>query len=250
MEDVEVVTEINAKMSKSLKNVINPDDVIAEFGADTFRLYEMYMGPLEASKPWNTRDITGLSRFLARAWRVCVDEESGAVRLAESASSEIEKKLHRVIDRVGSDVERLAFNTAIAAMIELVNLASSAGEKAGPSGSSGVLTKDQMERFALALAPFAPHMAEELWEKLGHSASLAYEAWPAVDPAMLRDDEVEVAVQIAGKLKARIMAPTSLDAAGLEHYALTHADVAPLIAGKQVRKVIAVPGRLVNIIAG
>ncbi|MDX9912661.1 MAG: leucine--tRNA ligase [Phycisphaerales bacterium] len=253
------VTQITAKMSKSLKNVINPDDVIAEFGADTFRLYEMYMGPLEASKPWNTRDITGLSRFLARAWRVCVDEESGAVRLAESASSEIEKKLHRVIDRVGSDIERLAFNTAIAAMIELVNLASSAGEKAGgagssgssgPSGSWGVLTKDQMERFALALAPFAPHMAEELWEKLGHSASLAYEAWPAVDPAMLRDDEVEVAVQIAGKLKARIMAPTSLDAAGLEHYALTHADVAPLIAGKQVRKVIAVPGRLVNIIAG
>jgi leucyl-tRNA synthetase len=234
----DVVTQITAKMSKTLKNVVNPDDIIAEFGADTFRLYEMYMGPLEASKPWNTRDIAGLSRFLQRAYRLVINEESGALTLAASADAEVEKQLHRTIHKVQGDIERLAFNTAIAALIGLVNSATGVG-----------LTQAQAEAFACVLAPFAPHLAEELWQRLGKSGFVSLAAWPTVDDALLHDDTVEVPVQIMGKVRHRIFVPAGADAATLEKLALADAKVQELLVGKTVRKVIAVPGKLINLVA-
>jgi leucyl-tRNA synthetase len=233
------VTQVVAKMSKSLKNVVNPDDIIADYGADTFRLYEMYMGPLEASKPWNTRDIAGLFRFLQRAWRLAIDEDTGEVRLAAAPSPAVEKQLHRTIARVAHDIDRLAFNTAIAALIEFVNAATAGG-----------ITPDQMKRFTLALAPFAPHLAEELWQRLGESASLAHAPWPAVDEAMLRDDEIELPVQVMGKVRGKITVPADADEKAIESAALADEKVIAALQGKAVRKVIIVPGKIVNIVAG
>jgi leucyl-tRNA synthetase len=233
------LTPIVAKMSKSLKNVVNPDDVIAEFGADTFRLYEMYMGPLEASKPWNPRDITGLFRFLARAWRVAVDEKTGAVRLGSAPDAVIEKQLHRVIAKVAADIERLSFNTAIAAMIEFVNMV-----------GANPLSKDQLERFMLVLSPFAPHVAEEVWRRLGREGFASLAAWPAFDPAMLRDHEVELAVQIQGKVRCKVVVPSDAEPKAIEEMTLANSEVQKALAGKPIKKIIVVPGRLVNIVAG
>ena len=244
------VAQIVAKMSKSLKNVVNPDDVIAEYGADTFRLYEMYMGPLEASKPWNTRDIVGVFRFLQRAWRLAVDERTGELLCAASADPKIEKLLHRTIHKVGEDIERLSFNTAIAAMIELVNAATRPTGMTDPA--QGGMTRDQLERFARILWPFSPHFADELGSKLGVKGGLNggfyASAWPSHDAVLLVDDEVEMPVQIQGKIKARLMVPTKADAAAVEALALAHADVIAAIAGRPVKKVVVVPGRMVNIV--
>jgi leucyl-tRNA synthetase len=249
----ERLTQVITKMSKSLKNVVNPDDIIAEFGADTFRLYEMYLGPLEASKPWNTRDIIGLFRFLQRAWRLCVNEQTGELRLAPSANVAVERQLHRAIAKVAPDIERLAFNTAIAALIEFVNVATKAAEGSGGVGgaasSVAALTKDQMERFALVMAPFTPHIAEELWSKLGHDEMLAYESWPEVDPAMLVEDAVEIVVQILGKVRGKVTVPAGADEKALEAAALGDEKIKAQLEGKTVKKVIVVPGRLVNIVA-
>jgi leucyl-tRNA synthetase len=244
------LTPVVAKMSKTLKNVVNPDDIIAEFGADTFRLYEMYMGPLEASKPWNTRDILGLHRFLQRLWRSVIHEETGQPRLAEAVDPAVEKQLHRTIAKVESDIERLSFNTAIAAMIELVNLATS------KSGEGAIFTQQQARRVAALLAPFAPHTADELHDRLGgvdhmgqQVRTLYNSTWPRYDESQLVDDEVEIAVQLSGKVKARIMVPADADSERLQAIALDHPEIKPLLEGKTVRKVIAVPGRLVNIVA-
>jgi leucyl-tRNA synthetase len=233
------VTRTIAKMSKSLKNVVNPDEIIEQFGVDTFRLYEMYMGPLEASKPWNTDDTIGLFRFLQRVWRTCVDEETGGIRLAEQGDPGIEKRLHRVTAKVGEDIERLSFNTAIASMIELINAA------LGPGFSRG-----QMDRFLRLLAPFAPHIAEELRHRLGEPGFIAAAEWPGHDPAMLIDSEIEVPVQVGGKIRARIMMPADADAESMRSIALAHPQVQQHLEGKTVRKVIAVPGQIVNIVAG
>ena len=244
------VTQIVAKMSKSLKNVVNPDDVIVEYGADTFRLYEMYMGPLEASKPWNTRDIVGVFRFLQRAWRLAIDEKTGEVLAATQPDAKIERLLHRTIHKVGEDIEKLSFNTAIAAMIELVNAATRPTGLTDPS--QGGMTRDQLARFARVLWPFAPHFADELGARLGlHPAGGAGffgSTWPAYDSAMLVDDEIEMPVQIQGKIKARLMVPAKADAAAIEALALAHADVVAAIAGRAVKKVVVVPGRMVNIV--
>jgi leucyl-tRNA synthetase len=235
----EKVTQIVAKMSKSLRNITSPDDVFAAYGADTFRLYEMYMGPLDASKPWNTRDISGLMRFLQRAWRVLVNEVTGEPTLAAATNAEVEKQLHRTIAKVQADIERLAFNTAIAALIGFVNTAT----------AEGGMTKDQAGRFVRVLAPFAPHMAEELWHKLGETTLVSLASWPSYDEAQLQDDEIEVPVQISGKVRHRLHIPASADAKAMEALALADAKVKELIAGKTVRKVIVVPGKLINIVA-
>ncbi len=266
IHDVQRVTQITAKMSKSLKNVVNPDDVIAEFGADTFRLYEMYMGPLDASKPWNPRDITGCFRFLQRAWRVLISEATGELTLAAQPDATLDKQLHRLIAKVESDIERLAFNTAIAAMIEFVNAATSlSNAKQGQPA----LTADQARRFALVLSPFAPHMAEELWHKIRAVASSAigapatpttsesssepwrfcmHQAWPTHDPAQLQDDAIELAVQIQGKVRAKITVPASAEPKAVEAIALADAAVIKALEGKKVTKVIVVPKKLVNIV--
>jgi leucyl-tRNA synthetase len=235
----QAVKQVVAKMSKSLKNVVNPDDVIAEYGADTMRLYEMYMGPLEASKPWNPRDITGLFRFIQRAWRLLVDEETGRARTGEQGDEKVEKALHRTVAKVGADIERLAFNTAIAAMIEFVNLATASGAP---------LTRSQAERFALTLAPFAPHLAEEVWSRLGHTRSLAYEPWPQVDERMLRDTEIELPVQVNGKLRDRITVPAEAEPKAVESAALSASKVREALEGKTVVKIVVVPRKLVNIV--
>jgi len=234
----EPVKQIVAKMSKSLKNVVNPDDVIAEFGADTFRLYEMYMGPIEAAKPWNTRDIIGPFRFLQRVWRLAVDEDTGELSLRETPHEGVERALHKATHKVRHDIENLAFNTAIAAMIQFVNEATGEG-----------VTRDQLHRFVRILAPFAPHICEELWSRLGETGFVSLAPWPAHDEAMLVDDTVEIAVQIKGKVRAKLMVPAGADAATLETLALEHPDVRSFLEGLTVRKVIAVPGRLVNIVA-
>ncbi len=238
IETGERVHQITAKMSKSLKNVVNPDDVIAEYGADTFRLYEMYMGPLESSKPWNTRDIVGLHRLLQKIWRLCVNED-GSPRLAGSPRGESEKRLHRLIAKTGSDIERLSFNTAIAAIYEFVNEVSE-------------LTEDQADRFVRVLAPFAPHVGEELWSRLGPGGtrgSVSHASWPDHDPSMLVDDEVEIPVQVMGKVRSRITVAAGADATVLESAALADQKIAELIEGKTVRKVVVVPGKMVNIVA-
>ncbi len=239
----ETVTQVVAKMSKSLKNVVNPDEVIEAFGADTFRLYEMYLGPLDASKPWNPRDIAGLFRFLQRTWRAVIDERTGALRTAEARDEALEKMLHRTIQKVGDDIERLSFNTAIAAMIEFTNASVSDGDGAGK------LTPDQIERYVITLAPFVPHLAEEIWAKLGHQPSVADAAWPKVDPAMLKDDEIEMPVQILGKVRGRIMVPADADQKTTEELALGDEKIKAQLEGKTVRKVIVVPGKIINVIA-
>lgn len=235
----ESVTPVVTKMSKRYKNVVNPDDVIAEFGADTFRMYEMYMGPLDQSKPWNTRDAVGIFRFLQRLWRLAVDEQTGELRLRPEPDAGVEKQLHRTIHKIAQDIPKLAFNTAIAAMIEFVNAATSAGG----------LSRDQLGRAALMLAPFAPHIAEELWSRLGHSGSLAYERFPAVDARMLVDDTVEVPVQIGGKVRAKVTVGSSADKAAHEAAAMADDKVQAALAGKKVQKVVVVPGKMINIVA-
>jgi len=229
-----------AKMSKSLKNVINPDDVIAEYGADTMRLYEMYMGPLEASKPWNPRDITGCFRFLQRSWRLLIDEATGRARVSETQDERVERELHRTIARIGPQIEELRFNTAIADLIKFVNLV--------PAGAA--LTRSQADRLALVLAPFAPHVAEEVWSRLGHASSLAYEPWPTVDESMLHDAQVEIPIQINGKVRGRIMVPAGADAQCTEAAAMAYPRVKELVENKPVKKVIVVPGKLVNLVVG
>ncbi len=234
---------INAKMSKSLKNVVNPDEVIAEYGADTFRLYEMYMGPLEAQKPWNTRDIAGPFRFLQRAWRLAIDEDTGTLTSKAHGSEsvgvgDVERALHRTLQKVGDDIDRLAFNTAIAAMMEFVNVATTAGG----------LSRDQIDRFARILAPFAPHAAEEIWQRLGHTESITFAPWPAVNALLLVDEEIEIPVQIMGKVRARIRVPAGADEKTMQAIALADPKVKEQLQGKAVKKVIVVQGRIINIV--
>ncbi len=248
-ETGEELAQVVAKMSKSLKNVVNPDDVIAQFGVDTFRIYEMFMGPLGESKPWNPRDVGGSRRFLDRLWRVFVDEEGEEAIRSElraeralekgSASEELERFLHRTIERTDASFEHFNFNTAIAAMMTFVNEATKRG---------GALTRSQAERFACILSPFAPHLAEELWSRLGHTESIALASWPAVDPAWLVDEEFELVVQVNGKLRARVSAPKDADRDTLEE--LARGAAADQLAGKTVKKAVVVPGRLVNFVIG
>lgn len=237
----EELIESVEKMSKSLKNVVNPDEVIEQYGADTFRLYEMFMGPLEASKPWNTRDVPGVHRFLYRAWRM-IEGNGEQPPLLNDKNDEsvksVEKALHKLIKKVGEDIEAMKFNTAIAVMMEFVNVVYKVE----------AISASQAERFVLVLAPLAPHIAEELWEKLGHDESLAYEPWPDYNPAMVTDEMIEIPVQVSGKVRARIS--ISADASQEECVAAAKANsrIAELIAGKTIVKEIVVPSRLVNLV--
>jgi leucyl-tRNA synthetase len=241
------LSPIVTKMSKRYKNVINPDDVIAEFGADTFRLYEMYMGPLEASKPWNTKDTVGCYRFLQRVWRLAIDEKTGELRLRDGADAGVEKQLHKTVLKVDQDVERLSLNTAIAAMMEFVNVATAAGASGG--GGGGCVTRAQLETFALVLSPFAPHMAQELWHRLGRAGAIAHERFPEADMSLAVDDTVEIPVQIGGKVRAKIVVSAGADKETIERAAMSEAKVVEFLAGKTVKKVVVVPGKMVNIVA-
>ncbi len=233
------------KMSKSRGNVINPDDVVSEFGADSLRLYEMFMGPLEATKPWSMRGVEGVFRFLGRVWRLFVDDRSETVQLSplvvdEAPEKETLRLLHKTIQKVTDDLDGMRFNTAISAMMEFVNHLTPLAKK----------PRAVLETFVLLLAPFSPHIAEELWQTLGKSNSLAYEPWPGFDPALLVADQVEIPVQIAGKVRARILVPSGLTQAQLQEAALADPKVQAQLEGKTIRKAIVVPDKMVNLVVG
>ena len=235
----EPVTREYGKMGKSLKNAVTPDDVCEQYGADTMRLYEMYMGPLEASKPWNPRDIIGSHRFLQQVWRLIVDEESGEPLVVdEPADEDTLRLLHKTIAAVRADYETLGFNTAIAKLFELKNHLM----------KQASVPRDVAEPFVLMLAPAAPHIAEELWAKLGHDASLAFAPFPAADESLLHEDSVELPVQVQGKVRGRIRIPADADEQATREAALAEQSVSKFIGDKPIRKVIVVPGRMVNIV--
>ncbi|MGY2079498.1 leucine--tRNA ligase [Modestobacter sp. SYSU DS0657] len=233
------------KMGKSLKNVVTPDEMIAMFGADTFRVYEMSTGPLDQSRPWETKAAVGSQRLLQRIWRVVLDEETGAVRAADVEPDEdTSRALHRTIEAVRDGMTTLRFNIAIARITELTNHLTATY----PPGTD--VPRRVAETLVLLTSPLAPHLAEELWSRLGHSGSVAWASFPVADPRWLVDDTVTVAVQVNGKVRAQVAVPADADAAGLEAAARADEKVAAQLAGKTVRRVIAVPGRLVNFVVG
>lgn len=232
----------NEKMSKSRGNVINPDDIVNEYGADTLRVYEMFMGPLEATKPWSTNGVDGAYRFLGRVWRLFVTESgqlNPRISDSEQVSDEFMRTWNRSVKKITDDMENLRFNTAISQMMIFVN----EGYKAE------VLPRKAMEDFAKMISPIAPHIAEELWEVLGHTGTITYEPWPTFDEAWTVDQEVEIVVQVNGKIVERVSIAADLDKAAMEEKAKQLPKVAELIEGKTIRKVVAVPGKLVNIVA-
>jgi leucyl-tRNA synthetase len=240
----EVLVESVEKMSKSLGNVINPDEVVAEYGADTLRLYEMAMGPLEATKPWNTRDVSGVHRFLQRVWRMMVDTDAGqlhsSIRESEPSPDDL-RILHKTIKKVTGDIETMGFNTAISAMIIFVN----------EMLSKPVKSKSVMEKFVLILSPFAPHISEELWAMLGHKDTLAYEPWPTFDEALAQDAMVEVPIQVNGKLRSKLMVPADTDEETIKQNVMADEKIRQALEGKQIRKfIMANKGRLVNLVVG
>ncbi|MBE7728086.1 MAG: leucine--tRNA ligase, partial [Enterocloster citroniae] len=251
--EMEELTEFPAKMSKSLKNVVNPDDVIRDYGADSLRLYEMFMGPLQAVKPWSTKGVEGVFRFLKRANRL-VTETPVCDRAMTKAEA---KSLATMVKKVGDDLETMNFNTAISAMMVFVNEAEEYARQSsriktngsGDAGESmGGLPKEYLEKFVLCLSPFAPHLGEELWQFLGHDKSLAYEPWPKFDPSALVEDEIEIPVQVMGKLRGRVKVPVAATPAEMEAAAKQNADVAKFLEGKTIVKVVAVPKRMVNFV--
>ncbi|GIF95278.1 leucine--tRNA ligase [Catellatospora citrea] len=234
----EKVNREYGKMGKSLKNVVTPDEMVERYGADTFRVYEMSMGPLEVSRPWETRAVVGSYRFLQRVWRTVVDEQTGAVTVVDApASDDLRRLLHRTIAGVREDMAALRFNTAVAKLIELTNAVTKAG----------ATPREIAEPLVLMLAPVAPHIAEELWSKLGHDGSLTFADFPVADPALLTADLVTYPVQVNGKVRGRI--EVAAEAAEDEVRAAALAAVTDSLAGKDPKKVIVIPGRLVSIVA-
>ena len=243
-EQPEIVVESRAfKMSKSRGNVINPDDIVTEYGADSLRLYEMFMGPLEATKPWSMSGVEGVSRFLGRVWRMIVDERADEVTLHPTISDATPdddqlRILHRTIKAVTEDIDKLSFNTAISRLMEFTNAL----------GQADPRPRSLMEPFLLLLSPFAPHLAEELWCLLGHDGSLAYEPWPQFDESLLVTSTVEVPVQVNGKLRGKVTVATDADEATIQDAAAADEAVARFLAEKTIVKTIVVPGRLVNFV--
>ena len=234
------VTREYGKMGKSLKNALDPMDLCAEYGADTLRLYLESMGPLDASRPWESKDVVGVYRFLQRLWRNLVDEETGEVRtLADAPGDDTLRVLHRTIAAVREELDNLRFNTAIAKLIELNNHLTKLG------GCPAALADDLVK----LVSPFAPHAAEELWGRLGHPTSLAYEPYPVADPQWLVADTVEYPVQVNGKVRSRVVVPADADADAVEAAAMADDKVQTALAGATPKKVIVVPGRMVNIVA-
>jgi leucyl-tRNA synthetase len=242
------VHEFVASMSKSLMNVVNPDDVIARYGADTFRLYEMFMGPLADGRQWDPQGIAGCRRFLERLWRLYVDPDGDEplhpslaagrpARRNEEATRELERALNRMLQRIDDSFVQFNFNTAVAAMMTFVNEAHK---------RPGALERSQAERLVRALGPFAPHVAEELWERLGHTASISRAPWPEVDPTQLEEETFELVVQVQGKVRARVPAPRSAGEEQLE--TLARRAVGAHLDGKHVVRAVVVPGRLVNFV--
>ena len=235
-----ILGENNEKMSKSRGNVVNPDDVVAKYGADTLRLYEMFMGPLDASIAWNENGLEGSRKFLDRVWRLIVDEEGKMRdRITTINDGRLTKVYHQTVKKVTEDMANLHFNTAISQLMVFVNEANKVD----------ALPYEYVEGFVQLLAPIAPHIGEELWQILGNEESLTYVPWPTYDEAALVEDEVEVVFQVNGKLRGKQNVARGLSKEELEQIAMNHEAVKEFIEGKTVRKVIAVPDKLVNIVA-
>jgi leucyl-tRNA synthetase len=235
-----ILGENNEKMSKSKGNVVNPDEIVASHGADTLRLYEMFMGPLEASVAWSTNGLDGARRFIDRIWRLMVTDEGAVVEKIKDQDNEaLERIYHETVKKVTEDLEGLRFNTAISQLMVFIN----------ECYKTDVLPKEYMQGFLKLIAPLTPHIAEELWSKLGGSGTVSYEAWPSYEESKLVDDEIEIVVQINGKVRAKLKVPAETTREGLQDLAMEDSKVQEQIEGKTVRKVIAVPGKLVNIVA-
>ena len=235
-----ILGENGERMSKSRGNVVTPDDVVEEWGADSFRLYEMFMGPLEAVKPWQTKGIAGVHRFLSRFWRLAVDSDGEISQRvqAEAESETFQRHLHRTVKKVTEDIEAMQFNTAISAMMELLN---AAYKEPGITGES-------VETFVLLLSPFAPHLGEEIWSRLGHSRTLAYEPWPEYEAELVQAETVTISIQVNGKLRGTLTVPAGMGQNTVVEQAREVKGVQRHLEGKTVRKEIFVPGRIVNFV--
>ncbi|MGZ4640460.1 MAG: class I tRNA ligase family protein, partial [Actinomycetes bacterium] len=227
------------KMGKSLKNSVTPDDMFRDYGADTLRLYEMSMGPLDVSRPWETRAVVGAFRFLQRVWRGVVDEVTGETRVSdEPADKATRRVLHRTIDAVRRDMDGLRFNTAVARLIELNNHLT----------KLPAVPREIAEPLVLMLAPLAPHAAEELWARLGHDGTLAYQPFPEADPALLVEESVTCVVQVAGKVRHRLEVPPTIGEDELRELALAAEPVVRALDGRAVRTVVVRAPKLVNVV--
>lgn len=234
-----ILGEGNEKMSKSKGNVVNPDDIVRSHGADTLRLYEMFMGPLDASVAWSTNGLDGARRFLDRIWRLfATDEGALSEKIQNVSDTTLEKVYHQTVKKVTDDYEHLRFNTAISQMMVFIN----------DCYKAEVIPTEYAEGFVKLLAPIAPHLGEELWELLGHTNSITYEQWPSFDESKLVDDEIEVVVQVNGKVRSKVKIAKEASKEQLEKVALEDEKVKEFTDGKQIVKVIAVPGKLVNIV--
>ena len=237
-----ILGEDSRKMSKSRGNVVNPDDVVKEYGADSMRLFEMFMGPLEEMKPWSTRGVEGVFRFLNRFWRLFVNEEGTLDTAINNIEPTIdfERLYHQTVKKVGDDIENLRFNTAISQMMIFLNEAM----------KLEIRPRKLMENFVLLLAPFAPHIAEEIWEKLGHTKSTAYEQWPIYNEEKCAESTVEVVLQINGKVRSKIAVAKDTPATELELLAFKDTNIKRYMDGKRIIKKIVIPNKLVNIVVG
>ena len=237
--DVPVATQVE-KMSKSRYNVVNPDEVVDKYGADSMRLYEMFMGPLDRDKPWTDEGVQGVNRFLKRVWNLFVAEDGSLdPRIQDAGSSEdLTKQLHKTIKAVTHDIENLLFNTAIARMMEFVNAATKAD----------VMDRATADAFVLLLAPFAPHMGEELWNRLGQEDTLAYAPWPQFDESLLEEDTIEIPVQVNGKVRSRVSIPADADNDAMAAAAKADEKIASQLDGKTIVKEIVIPGKMVNLV--
>jgi len=239
----EKVVREYGKMGKSLKNIVTPDEMYDEFGADTFRLYEMSTGPLDASRPWNTRDVVGMQRFLQRSWRNLVDEDTGALHVSDAeAPLQLKRDLHKAIHGVGIDMQNLRFNTAISKLIELNNALTIYVNEHGSTPREVAVPLVQM------LSPLCPHMAEELWSMLDQTTELTFAPFPVADPALLVSDTIEIPIQVNGKVRSKLSVVPTVTDDELRALALADEKVIALLNGAEPSKVVIVPKRLVNVV--
>lgn len=235
-----ILGEGNEKMSKSKGNVINPDDIVQSHGADTLRLYEMFMGPLDAAIAWSEKGLDGSRRFLDRVWRLLINEDGTLTdKVVDDNDESLDKSYHQTVKKVTEDFDTLSFNTAISQLMVFINDCYKADQ----------LYRPYMEGFVKMLAPIAPHIGEELWSRLGHTETITYEPWPSYDESLLVDDEIEIVVQVNGKVRAKAKVPKDISKEDMQEIALANDHVKASLEGKDVKKVIAVPQKLVNIVA-
>ena len=235
-----ILGEGNEKMSKSKGNVVNPDDIVASHGADTLRLYEMFMGPLDAAIAWSENGLDGSRRFLDRVWRLFINEDGSlSNKIVENNDNSLDKVYNQTVKKVTEDFDTLNFNTAISQLMVFINDCYKANN----------IYKPYVEGFVKMLAPIAPHVSEELWQRLGNKETITYQPWPTYNASLLVDDEIEIVVQVNGKVRAKINIPKDLSKEDMQELALQNENVKLSIEGKEIKKVIAVPQKLVNIVA-